>query len=313
MEGCPQQKEVLSAFKTSSLHNRFLLTLISSSAFKTYFDMLVFYYKSSLLPTRQQMPIYHDFSKTFQQNPSAKTVKVAEARHDVQLAQEDEDEGDGKGDEGDEEGDEESDEEGDEEGDEEEEGDPSSFFKFVKTLVVHFTAKRALETHCLRLTDQEVDATLFYVERSRLVIPTGSWLTMKAMMEELFVSDPSPTTATKAFKILEGKVLDVKVKPKLQKLLAGFRCIINDKRILLSGGMHCETVLATLGKYFEPFLQTDQRGNNGDLITLCKVLLLFTFLLVLSEHLSLESTSIAYDICVETMLSSVLDNIRHIE
>ena len=194
MEGCPQTKELLNAFKTSSLHNRFLLTLISLSAFKTYFDMLVFYYKRSLLPTHQQIPIYQDFSKTFQQNPSAKTDKVV----DVQLAQEDE---------------------GDKVGNEVEEGDPSSFFKFVKTLVVHFTAKRALETHCLRLTDQEVDATLFYVEHSRLVIPTGSWLTMKAMIEELFVSDPSPTTATKALKYLRAKYLKLRASPNFKNYL----------------------------------------------------------------------------------------------
>ena len=59
---------------------------------------------------------------------------------------------------------------------------------------VLFSKDSVKEFHCLVIgafMDQEVDTTLFYVERSRLVIPTGSWLTLKAMMEELFVSDPS--------------------------------------------------------------------------------------------------------------------------
>ena len=197
------------------------------------------------------------------------------------------------------------------------------FLKFVRTLVVHFTAKRTLEKHCLRLKDEDVNVSLFSVERSALAIPAGSWSTMKDMMRALFSSNPSSTStndtalATKALEILEAKVLKAVTgqdNSKHGKLLANFKLIIEgNESILLPGGMHCETVLATLCKYFESVFGRDESDDKANLISICKVLLLFTCLLVLSEHLSLETTSVRYDICIQTMLSSVLETIGHIE
>jgi hypothetical protein len=185
---------------------------------------------------------------------------------DVQLAQEEE-EGDV--------------EEEEEEEEEREEVNAFSFLKFVKTLVVHFTAKRALERHCLRIKDQDVNVSLFSVDRSALAIPAGSWSTMKDMMRELLSSDPSDdtATATKALEILEGKILQPRQdNPKQNNLLANFKLIIEDQPILLPGGMHCETVLATIGKYFESILKGDGSDDNVNLTTICKVLLLFYLL-----------------------------------
>ena len=269
--------------------------------------MLANFYGERLLPARQQIPFYRDFEKTLRLKIDPEDTKL---KPDVQLAQEEE----GDTEEGDE-------EEGFEEGRDEEEGrDIFLFLRFLKTLVVHFMAKRALERYCFRIKDHEVKFALFSLERSPLAIPTGSW--PKDMIRTAFPSDPSststndtPTAATKAFEILERKVLKRhRDDSKFDKLLAGFEQVIKDnKPIILPGGLHCETVLATLGKFYEDFLTKDKSDDNAKLTSTCKVRLLFTCLLVLSEHLTLETTSIRYDICVQAMLSSVLGTIGHIE
>ena len=311
-----KQKKLLSAFKKALLHNRLLLTLLSSNAFKTYFDMLDNFFGERLLPARQQIPFYKAFEMTLRLKIDPEDAKL---KPDVQLGPEEGDTGKGNKEEGNkEEGDE---EEGDEEGGDEEgrdEGEGSLFLRFLKTLVVHFTAKRALEKYSFRIKDHEVKFSLFSLERSPLAIPAGSW--SKNMIKMAFLPDPTndsdtPTAATKAFEILERKVLKrSRDQSKLDKLLAGFEQVITDnKPIILDGGLHCETVLATLGKFYETFLTKDESDNNANLISTCKVRLLFTWLLVLSEHLSLETTSIRYDICVQAMLSSVLGTIGHIE
>ena len=184
-----------------------------------------------------------------------------------------------------------------EEEEEEEEANenPSSFFRFLKTLVVHFTAKRALEKHVLQVPNEGINFSLFSVERSALAIPNGSWSTMEDMIRELFSSeDHSSTltdvTATKAVEILKDKVSKTQNSAKYERLFSEFKLFIdNNGGILLTGGLHCETILATLGKYYKSckFLLAD---DNANLTSICKVLLLFTCLLILSEHLSLETT-----------------------
>jgi len=61
--------------------------------------------------------------------------------------------------------------------------------------------------------------------------------------------------------------------PKTRKLLKNFQKIIDGSEMRFPGGMHCETLLATLSKYFESALKGD---NDANLISTCKVLL-FTF------------------------------------
>ena len=54
-----------------------------------------------------------------------------------------------------------------EEEEEEEEvevGDTSSFFRFLKTLVIHFTAKRSLEKQSLQMKDEDISISLFSVD-----------------------------------------------------------------------------------------------------------------------------------------------------
>ena len=48
------------------LHNRFLLNLISSSAFKAYFDLLAHLNPTTLFPKRQDMATCLDFKKTLE-------------------------------------------------------------------------------------------------------------------------------------------------------------------------------------------------------------------------------------------------------
>ena len=76
-------------------------------------------------------------------------------------------------------------------------------------------------------------------------------------------------------------------KSKFGNLLENFKLVVEDTSpIVLSGGMHCETVLATLGKYSESFLSLE--GDDNAMLTLtCKVCLLFTCLVLLSEHFPL--------------------------
>jgi hypothetical protein len=246
------------------MHNRLLLTLISSSAFKAYFDMLGSGagYGAGLVPIRQQIPSYLDLKRTLQPKVAG-DVKV---KPDVQLAQGEEDL-EGK--------------ENLEEEAEGEEWDSSSFLKFIKTLVVHFTAKRALEKHCFRIKDRDVKISLLSVERSRLIFPAQSWITMKDMIEALFSSDPSSAStdgtaaATKALRILEDKVLKTSHdNSKLRNVIANFKLIIEDgKSVFIPGGMHCETVLATLGKHYESIFGQDESDDKANLISTCKVLL----------------------------------------
>ena len=127
-------------------------------------------------------------------------------------------------------------------------GDTSSFFRFLKTLVVHFTAKQSLEKQSLRMKDEDISISLFSVDRSPLVIPVGSWSTMEDMVRSSFSSAEADTAiATKAVEILKGKVSNLRAegcqdKSKFGNLLENFKLVIdNTSPIVLSGGMHCET------------------------------------------------------------------------
>jgi hypothetical protein len=273
----PSKKgRVLAAFRSAVLPNRLLLSLISSSAFKAYYNMLRPLFKTAFLPKYDQRTVYRLF-KT-----SALSTLSAETDEQEQEQEQEEEEG----------------EEGEEEEAEAEadvNASSESFFKFLKTLVIHFSAKRALETHSLRVKTENINLSLFSVERSALVIPAGSWSSMEAMIREVFSSNPSSTsigvTAKEAIEILEGKVLkkqDLDDSTKYGRLLKEFQFFIgNNGQILLTGGLHCETVLATLGMYFKSWNFVD---NSTNLTSICEVRLLFTCLLILSEHLSLETT-----------------------
>jgi hypothetical protein len=230
------------------LNNRLLLTLISSSAFKAYFDMLQHIYGLMMLPSHRQRPLYDQFERTLR----------------------------GKGQE-------EEQEEQEQEEQEEEQGpeDPgfTSFLRFLRSLVVHFTAKRTLERHCFRTKDQEVNLSLFHVGRTSLAIPAGSWSTLECLLNESYSPKSSLTSTAEAIEILKGKVLNRSLTTQQQNsqigsILGKFQLVMEDKEpLLLSGGLHCETVLATLGKYFESILQGDDKAN---LTSICKVLLPFT-------------------------------------
>ena len=159
------------------LPNRLLLYLISSSAFKAYYNMLKYVFKTSFIPNREQEQRYRLLKKSLLSNPSTETDKQEQEQE-----QEEEEEEEGANE------------------------NPSSFFRFLKTLVVHFTAKRALEKHVLQVPNEGINFSL--VERSALAIPNGSWSTMEDMIRELFSSeDHSSTltdvTATKAVEILK--------------------------------------------------------------------------------------------------------------
>jgi hypothetical protein len=146
---------------------------------------------------------------------------------------------------------------------------------FIKTFVVHLTAKRALENYSLKNKDRVVNLTLLPVERSRLLFPVGSWSKMKAILSESFSSDPSDsesfTSAAKAIKLLEDKIQMPPENCNLdcRKILKRFKDIIRGTSVLLPG-MHCETVLATLGKYYKDCL--DESDNTA--LPTCKVLLI---------------------------------------
>jgi hypothetical protein len=157
----------------------------------------------------------------------------------------------------------------------------SSLLRFIKTFVIHLTAKRALERYCFWTKEKEVDICLFTVERSHLCIPTGSWPKMQEILRASFSSDPSLTsagdidsTASRAVEILEGKIQmpPLSCSIKTRRLLDNFRKIILGTRIAFPGGMHCETLLATLGsKYFE--LAPSLNGDDDEkLKSICKVL-----------------------------------------
>ena len=145
-------------------------------------SMLEYVFKTSFIPNREQEQRYWLLKKSLvsKSNPSAETDKQEQKQE--QEAEEEEEEGANE--------------------------NPSSFFRFLKTLVVHFTAKRALEKHVLQVPNEGINFSLFSVERSALAIPNGSWSIMEDMIRELFSSeDHSSTltdvTATKAVEILK--------------------------------------------------------------------------------------------------------------
>lgn len=117
-----QKLIVLGAFQKGLLFNRYLVTLISSSAFKAYFQMLVDIYNMELLPSLDQRKVYKAYFSNLCPSMPVDAENVTKEIDD------------------------------DEEGDpfSEDENIHSSFFRFLKTLVVHFTAKRALERHSIR-------------------------------------------------------------------------------------------------------------------------------------------------------------------
>lgn len=157
----------------------------------------------------------------------------------------------------------------------------TSLVKFIKTLVVHLTAKRALEIHCFKTKEEQVDISLFTVERSSLSLPKGTWPKMQEILRESFSScpsesltsaDDSDTTATRAIKILEDiiRTPPKRCTPKTRRLFGFFKNIIEGKPFLFPGGMHCETLLATF-KYFESSLEGNEDAN---LKSTCEVFLL---------------------------------------
>ena len=164
----------------------------------------------------------------------------------------------------------------------------SSFFKFIKTFVIHLTAKRALERHCFRTIDQEVNISLFAAQRSSLVIPAESWPKMEDTIRASFLSDTGSsadaTAITKVVKILQDKITrpPANYNERSRGSLVNLKTIMDGKPLFFRGGMHCETVLRTLKQYFESSPGGD---DNTNLILICKVIL-FTYLPAQSDHLS---------------------------
>jgi hypothetical protein len=148
---------------------------------------------------------------------------------------------------------------------------------FIKTFVVHLTAKRALERlgYSFKNKNRVVTISLISVKRSRLRIPVGSWSKMKSILSESFSSDPSDSESlAKAIEFLEDTLSensDLKFDSECGKVVISFKNIIQGKSVLLPGGLHCETVLATLGKYYKGCLD---ESDNPKLVSTCKVLLI---------------------------------------
>jgi hypothetical protein len=162
------------------------------------------------------------------------------------------------------------------------EGGLSYLLRFLRTFVVHLTAKRALERYYFKTREHEAKISLFAVERTPLVMPVGSWPNLKDILTKSLLPDPSDSESStsasdaditiKAIKLLEDKIKTPpqKYSPKCRYLLADFERITQNKPILLHGGMHCETVLATLGRYYE---NCHFEGNNSaNLVSTCEVL-----------------------------------------
>ena len=160
----------------------------------------------------------------------------------------------------------------------------SYLLRFIKTFVVHLSAKRALERYYFQTRQHDAKISLFAVERSPLIIPKGSWPKMKAILTESLTSDSSESStsagdadsATKvdeAIKLLEDKIKKPpqKCSPKCLKLIKDFSKIIDDVPVLLPGRLHCEAVLATLSKYYENCLVIGD--DNANLACACKVIL----------------------------------------
>lgn len=192
------------------------------------------------------------------------------------------------------------------------EPDSDSLFRFIKTFVIHLTAKRVLERHAFKTRDQPVTITLFTADRSLLRIPAGSWKTMEGIIRASFPPHPSSTpgdtnAATKAIETLQNIIRNPPSNPsrRSQKLLVYFRQILQGHGIIFRAGMHCETLLATLKKFHD-------LSNNGpgdeEFTSTCKVLF-FTYLPARSHHLSLVIAKIRYALCVQTMLSCMLEAI----
>ena len=168
-----------------------------------------------------------------------------------------------------------------------------SLFRFIRTFVVHLTAKRALEKYSFMTKDHEVTISHFGVERSPLFIPAGSWPDMLAILRESFSSDPKSSTSaddavSKGIALLEDKIRTppAECSPKCQKILRKFKKITEDMPVTLTVGMHCEAVLASLGKYYEDFLNSESESgdDNADFVSSCKVLLFSCCLLDLTFY-----------------------------
>ncbi len=268
------QGDVLGNFQTGLLHNQFLLLLLSSSAFKSYFTLLTVLFPYAMLPRRGEIQAYRDFKITLRPNPDEDVASVqpnSDKKDDVASVQQDQEEEDDDK--------ERDDEEEDDDDDEDEFQHHSRFFRSLKTLVIHFTAKRALEQRCILLKNDDVKISLLYVERSPLRIPAGLWSRMEDMMKMLFPDDTA--TAEKALEILKGEAQKSRTRDsKLDKILADFKLVIDGATVLLTGGMHCETVLATLGRYFKDILGNESYDKDN-LIPISQVFLLFTCLLAI--------------------------------
>lgn len=80
-------------------------------------------------------------------------------------------------------------------------------------------------------------------------------------------------TAAKVIQILKEKIQNPpkRCSSECRKLLKKFQQIIQEMTIDFPGGMHCETLLATLGKFFELSHEGD---DNANLLSTCKVLFL---------------------------------------
>lgn len=248
MDLTERQTEVLMLLKRGTTHYRFLLYLICSSSFKNYFDMI----GNFVLPVRRQKLLYIGYSRKFRSNTRHTTEDVEQIGQDVDYEVE-------------------ADVQLEDEAPFEGEADMPSLFRFIKSFVIHLTAKRALERYCFMTKDQEVNISLFYVERSSLCIPAGSWAKMQDILTASFSSDPSSTSAgdidttavTKAIEILRDKTRTPSRKfgPKSRRLLKNLQSVMQGSSIFFPGGMHCETVLATLGKHFELSLKGDDDAN----------------------------------------------------
>jgi len=137
--------------------------------------------------------------------------------------------------------------------------------------------------------DHDVTISHFGVERSSLLIPSGSWPDMLAILRESFSSDPKSSTSddavSKGVALLEHKIRTPppECSPKCQRILRKFKKITQDTPVTLTCGRHCDAVLASLG-YYEDFLNSESGDNNADLVSSCKVLLFTCCLLDLTFY-----------------------------
>jgi len=268
-----QQTLVFDLLKSASNHYRFLLAIICSNSFTCYFQMIKENQKQNVLPVHKQRHLYDDYKRKMFSNIAKDVKRLGDVKQIEDAEVEANDlEGEVEGDEFDDIG----------SSKEDNEEDLSRLLRFLKTFVVHLTAKRALERYSFKTRGHEAKISLFAVERSPLLIPTGSWSKMKAILTESLSLDPSESStsagdadiAIKAIKLLEDKIEmpPQKCSLKCQKLLTDFKKIIDDVPVLLPGRMHCETVLASLSKYYRNFLVVTG-DNNASLTSTCEKLL----------------------------------------